>query len=82
MVTCSGCSFLRGLIFERKPMGLSVWIDRLRQVFRIARGEDAYERYLAHRQECHGREPGPPLSRKAFFRQELERKWGGVKRCC
>lgn len=45
-------------------------------------GDDAYERYLAHWRERHGQEGGEPMSREAFFKQETERKWNGVKRCC
>jgi uncharacterized short protein YbdD (DUF466 family) len=43
---------------------------------------DAYERYLAHWREHHAEAGGEPLSREAFFKQALERKWGGVNRCC
>ena len=52
------------------------------QGLRNALGEDAYERYLAHWRGHHAAEDGEPLSREAFFKQELERKWNGVKRCC
>jgi uncharacterized short protein YbdD (DUF466 family) len=43
---------------------------------------DAYERYLAHWREHHAAAGGVPLSREAFFKQALERKWSGVNRCC
>lgn len=52
------------------------------QWLRRASGDDAYERYLAHWQACHAQEGAEPLSRKAFFRAEQERKWNGVRRCC
>ena len=43
-------------------------------------GDDAYERYLAHHRARHG---GTPLSRAAFLRAELARKWeSGPRRCC
>ena len=43
-------------------------------------GDDAWDRYLIHHAATH---PGEkPLSRKEFFRQEQERKWGGMRRCC
>lgn len=45
-------------------------------------GDNAYERYLAHWRGYHAEEGSEPLSREAFFRQELERKWNGVRRCC
>ncbi|HUA89007.1 MAG TPA: YbdD/YjiX family protein [Steroidobacteraceae bacterium] len=47
---------------------------------RALAGDDAYERYCAHQVRCH---PGrAPLDRHAFYRQELERRWSGVSRCC
>ncbi len=47
---------------------------------RAVSGDDAYERYLAH---CAREHPGrPPVSRRAFYRDSLERKWSGVCRCC
>ncbi|HUX65423.1 MAG TPA: YbdD/YjiX family protein [Sulfuricella sp.] len=47
---------------------------------RRASGDDAYECYLRHHAEAH---PGESvLSAKEFFRQEQERKWEGVRRCC
>jgi uncharacterized short protein YbdD (DUF466 family) len=50
--------------------------DYLRQVS----GDDAYERYLAHRQIAHAGEA--PLTRPQFFKQRQEEKWGRVSRCC
>ena len=43
-------------------------------------GDDAYERYLAHHEQAHHDEI--PLNRREFFKQEQERKWNGVRRCC
>ena len=43
-------------------------------------GDDAYERYLAHRRTHHGEEP--LLDRGAFYRAELERRWTQPSRCC
>jgi len=60
-------------------------MGKLATLWRLVRtlsGDDAYERYLAHWNECHAAAEQGPLSRKAFFRAELERKWCGVKRCC
>lgn len=48
---------------------------------RCMMGEDAYERYLMHWRERHEGE-GDPLDRRAFFKQQQERKWSGIKRCC
>ena len=47
---------------------------------RALTGDDAYERYLAHRQLRH---PGEPLlPRDEFYRAELERRWVQPGRCC
>ena len=43
-------------------------------------GDDAYERYLAHRQERH---PGDAtLDRRSFYLSELDRRWARINRCC
>ncbi len=59
-------------------------LNRLRDIWDGIRqwsGDDAFERYLRHRSAHH---PGEPvLDRKAFFKQEVERRWGGQPgRCC
>ncbi len=53
---------------------------RIWKLFRQLSGEDSYERYLAHCRKTHPE--SEPLSRKAFFERETERKWSGIKRCC
>jgi uncharacterized short protein YbdD (DUF466 family) len=45
-------------------------------------GDDAYERYLAHWRLHHATEGRAPLDRAAFVREEQQRKWEGVRRCC
>ncbi|MFZ4703154.1 MAG: CstA-like transporter-associated (seleno)protein [Candidatus Methylumidiphilus sp.] len=45
-------------------------------------GDDAYERYLTHWQAHHAHQGGEPMDPETFFKQEMERKWSGVKRCC
>jgi uncharacterized short protein YbdD (DUF466 family) len=47
---------------------------------RTVLGDDAYERYCAHRQHHHGHEP--LLSRRAFYVRDQQHKWNGIKRCC
>ncbi|NNM82675.1 MAG: YbdD/YjiX family protein [Burkholderiales bacterium] len=55
-------------------------MKKLWKLIRRLSGDDAYERYLAHLKSFHpDREP---LDRKAFFREEMDRKWTGVRRCC
>ena len=58
--------------------------ELLRRGWRLLRelsGDDAYERYLAHRCSCRTHEAAP-LSRAEFFKAEQRRKWDGVRRCC
>lgn len=55
----------------------------LQQGWRLLRelsGDDAYERYLQHLASAHPDEK--PLCRRAFFQQQQQQKWQGVKRCC
>lgn len=56
--------------------------DWLKQCWRRLNGDVAYERYLQHWCKHHVGEGAEPLSRKAFFAAETQRKWSGVKRCC
>ncbi len=63
-------------------MRLSELIKKCWGGLREVTGDDAYERYLEHWREHHALEGGKPPGRKAFFKQELERKWSGVRRCC
>jgi uncharacterized short protein YbdD (DUF466 family) len=53
----------------------AVW-DALRRLS----GDDAYERYLGH--HAHAHPDVPPLSRKAFYMSEQQRKWATINRCC
>ena len=52
------------------------------QWLRAVSGDDAYERYLAHHAHAHAHAGEPPLTRRAFFLAEQERKWRGINRCC
>lgn len=45
-------------------------------------GDQAYQHYLAHWQQHHAESEPQPLSRKAFFAAQTQRKWNGIKRCC
>ena len=57
--------------------------QRLRELWKLLRTmatDDAYERYLAHHAQAHGE--AEPLSRRAFYIGEQQRKWTGVSRCC
>jgi len=60
---------------------MRVWLHKLIKAVRRLSGDDAYERYLAHRHSQHAEE-GEPLDRKAFFKAEQERKWNCIRRCC
>lgn len=57
-------------------------LRRLWAVIRELTGDDAYERYLAHWHAHHAQDCAAPLDRAAFSREELRRKWEGVRRCC
>lgn len=59
---------------------LSEKISAFCKIVRQLSGDDAYERYLVHHEQAHHDEI--PLSRAEFFKQEQERKWNGVRRCC
>ena len=64
----------------RGPGMLGVRLGAFWRFIRRVSGDDAYERYLRHHGEAHPHEL--PLDRKAFFRQEQDRKWNGIRRCC
>lgn len=53
---------------------------RLWSGLRAVTGDDAYERYLAHRLAHHAEEA--LLDRASFYRAELERRWTQPSRCC
>jgi uncharacterized short protein YbdD (DUF466 family) len=56
---------------------------RLRYLWSLLRAlatDDAYERYLEHHGQAHA--GVAPLSRRAFYLGEQQRKWTGVSRCC
>jgi len=56
------------------------YLRRLWHFVREVTGDNAYDRYLAHHRLHH---PGqPPLSPRDFYRQQQERKWSRVSRCC
>ena len=56
-------------------IGFRAW-----SAIRAILGDDAYERYVRH---VNLRHPGAePLSRAAFQRAELDRRWSGINRCC
>lgn len=52
----------------------------LRRWLEWLNGDVAYERYVEHVRASHPDET--PLSRAAFYRREIERRWNGVRRCC
>ena len=64
----------------RGPGMLGVRLGAFWRFIRRVSGDDAYERYLRHHGEAYPHEP--PLDQKAFFRQEQDRKWNGIRRCC
>jgi uncharacterized short protein YbdD (DUF466 family) len=61
---------------------MSVALRRAWALLRELTGDDAYERYLEHWRARHALDGTAPLDRVAFYREELQRKWDGVRRCC
>ena len=60
--------------------GVNRIASRAWSALRAILGDDAYERYVRHVQMRH---PGvEPLTRAAFQRAELDRRWSQVNRCC
>lgn len=60
--------------------GVAARLGELGSLVRRATGDDAYERFVAHRRAVH---PGEPLpSRQEFWCGEVDRKWQDVNRCC
>lgn len=56
------------------------WRDRLRLTLRAMVGGGDYAAYLAHHSEAH---PGiPPLSERDYHRAKVDRRYGGISRCC
>ena len=51
-----------------------------RQWYAWLNGDTAYRAYLAHLRTHHP-ERAPP-SRAVFYREEVERRWNSVRRCC
>jgi uncharacterized short protein YbdD (DUF466 family) len=56
------------------------WFGVVWRYLRAVSGDDAYERYLAHRVVQHAAEP--VMTRKAYFADCQRQKWSGVTRCC
>ena len=60
--------------------GVAARLGEFGSLLRRASGDDAWERFVAHRRAVH---PGEPLpSRHEFWCSEVDRKWQGVNRCC
>ena len=55
---------------------------KLQRIWRNLNGETAYQRYLDHWHSHHASSDEEPMSRRAFFASETQRKWSGIKRCC
>ena len=62
---------------KNMPQTLLKWWLILRRLS----GDDAYERYLEHWHAHHGTGIAPP-DRTTFSRNELARRWNGIRRCC
>jgi uncharacterized short protein YbdD (DUF466 family) len=67
---------VRSLFFRQARAAVAAFSD----ILRGATGADAYRQYLAHHDRHHRERPA--LTREQFFRETLESRWEGVKRCC
>ena len=56
------------------------YLTYLWRYLRQVTGDDAYERYLAHRKLAHAGEPA--LTQQQFFTLRQDEKWSKVSRCC
>ena len=68
------------LYAESVAARLKRWRDAVRVWLHWLNGDTAYARYREH--ACRAHPDQPPLSHAEFFRQETERRWHGVRRCC
>ena len=59
---------------------LKLLIHALWRIIRRISGDDGYERYLKHHAANHADKPA--MSRHAWFKQQQQQKWSGMKRCC
>lgn len=59
---------------------VALWVASTWNLIRELATDDAYERYLAHHAHAHA--GARPMSRRAFYIQQQQKKWTGVKRCC
>ncbi len=64
-------------LFRRVQTCWQIFVD----YWRILNGDTAYHRYLAH-WHAHHSDGGAPLTRAAFFTEEMTRRWDSVRRCC
>ncbi|HEY6643883.1 YbdD/YjiX family protein [Povalibacter sp.] len=55
-------------------------LQTLWQFLRTLATDNAYEQYLQHHRGAHADQP--PMSRRAFYLHQQQRKWSGVQRCC
>ncbi len=64
----------------RSTAGMRKAAKTVWECVRTVTGDNAYDRYLQHHEQTH---PGtPPLSRREFYDESMDRKWSGINRCC
>lgn len=61
---------------------MNAHFGKLIKIWKNLNGEADYQRYLKHWRTHHADLGCEPMTRKAFFAAETQRKWNGVKRCC
>ncbi|MDT9599762.1 YbdD/YjiX family protein [Sphingosinicella rhizophila] len=56
------------------------WLELAKLTARLMVGVPSYEAYVSHRAVAH---PGEPvMDRGKFYAERLEKRFGGVSRCC
>jgi uncharacterized short protein YbdD (DUF466 family) len=77
---CSRRQLLPASLHLLRPRSRRLHFTTAWRVIRSLATDDAYERYLAHHSAAHA--ATPPMSRRAFYLSEQQRKWTGISRCC
>jgi uncharacterized short protein YbdD (DUF466 family) len=71
---------MSGTSFKAAKPQLQRFFSEGLSLLRGVTGDDAYEKYLRHMQTTETETT--PLSARAFFQAQMERKWSCVNGCC
>lgn len=56
------------------------WLAMTWQLLRDLSDDNAYEKYLEHHQAHHPEQS--IMSKREFFKNYIDEKWNGIRRCC